>query len=277
MRNFNLKPLGGGAGLRHSYFEEIISKQPDFGWFEIISEDFIRHGGWARECLEEIRKTYPVIGHSVGLSLGSVDPLDMEALEKMKVFYDQINTPWASDHLCFTMIDHQNLNELIPLPFTSEAVENAAAKIRQVQDTLERPFLVENVTRYITVSDREMTEAEFITQVLEKADCGLLLDLTNVYLNSKYHNYDALEFIKSLPLERVGQIHLAGSEERDGHIIDSHDAPVFPEVWELLKETLKLTGLTSILVEWDNSLPLLEQLLVEVKKSDQLLSEYSCL
>ena len=274
MKNYNLAPLGGGAGLRHPHFKAIIENQPPCGWFEVIAEEFINQGGWASECLEEIGKTYDIIGHSVGLSIGSTDPLDMSALADMKKFYDQINTPWASDHLCFTMIDHSNLNELIPLPFTNEAVKNTAERIKIIQDTLERPFLIENVTRYITVSDREMSESEFINSIIDQANCGLLLDLTNVYLNSQYHKYDPVEFILSLPLEKVGQIHLAGSEpDENGEIIDSHDAPVMPEVWDLLKITLEKTGPTSALVEWDNSLPEINQLAEEVLTTNKLINQ----
>lgn len=276
MRNFNLPALGAGAGLRHSHFEEIISSRPDCDWFEVITENFINYGGWVRECLREIGKHYPLVAHGVGLSVGSTDPLDMEFISKLKLFAEEIKSPWVSDHLCFTMVDHTNLNELIPLPFTSEAVNNCAERIKIIQDQVGKPFLVENVTRYITVSQREMSEAQFISDVLEKADCGLLLDLTNVFLNSRYHNFDSFKFLDSLPLERVAQIHLAGSRVNDrGEIIDAHNAPVFPEVWELLKYTLKVTGPTSLLIEWDNDLPPLGTLLNEVQICRQVLKE-SC-
>lgn len=272
MQNFNLNPLGGGAGLRHAHFKEIIEKKPPFNWFEIITEDFMGYGGWEKEALFEIRKEYPIIGHGVCMSVGSTDPLDMQYLKNLKAFLDELDVPWASDHLCYTMVDHTNLNELIPLPFTQEAVNNCAERIRVAQDILERPFMVENVTRYITVSDREMSESEFICAVLEKANCGLLLDVTNVHLNSLFHGYDALGFIKSLPLERVGQMHLAGWEEMDdGTIIDSHDAPVPEEVWNLFKETIALTGPTSVLVEWDNQLPSVERLYKETEMADSIM------
>ena len=231
-------------------------------------------GGRDRECLLEIRKHYPIIGHSVCTSLGSTDPLDMEYLANLKQFLDDIGSPWTSDHLCFTMVDHTNLNELVPLPFTEEAVANVVSRLKVIQDVLERPFMVENVTRYITVSDREMSEAEFICQVVERSGCGLLLDVTNVHLNSLFHGYDAYEFIKSLPLHKVGQMHLAGSSpDEDGEIIDSHDAPVSPVVWDLFKKTIAFTGRTSVLVEWDRSLPPVEQLLEETKLADAAMDE----
>ncbi len=274
MKNFDLPWLGGGAGLRNEHFDEILEKRPPFRWFEIITENFMGFGGRVRELFEEISKHYRIIGHGVCMSIGSTDPLDMDYLKNLKSFLDKVKSPWASDHLCFTMVDHTNLNELIPLPFTQECVDNVVSRLKIIQDVLERPFLVENVTRYMTISDREMNESEFITAVLEGANCGLLLDVTNAYLNSKFHGYDALEFIKSLPLERVGQMHLAGWEaDSDGTIIDSHDAPVPPEVWTLFKETIKLTGPSSVLVEWDNQLPSAERLLVETQMADQVISE----
>ncbi len=274
MKNFDLPVLGSGAGLRHKHFSSILNHKPAFNWFEIITEDFMDYSGRIKESLQEIRKSYPIICHGVCMSVGSTDPLDLEYLKNLKIFLREIDSTWASDHLCFTMIDHTNLNDLIPLPFTEEAVKNTVERLRIIQDTLELPFLVENVTRYITVSDREMSESEFISRILEEANCGLLLDVTNVYLNSKFHGYDADSFIDSLPLERVGQIHLAGWEPMaDGKIIDSHDAPVPPEVWQLFKRTIQKTGKTSVLIEWDKSLPEVGRLLAECQTADQAMDE----
>jgi uncharacterized protein (UPF0276 family) len=271
MRNFNLPALGGGAGLRSEHFEEILEKRPPFRWFEIISENFIGFGGWTKEAFQEIRKSYRIVPHSVCLSIGSTDPLDREYLLKLKTFLDSIDAGWTSDHLCFTMVDHTNLNDLIPLPFTRECVNHVAGRVRTVMDIIERPFLLENVTRYVTVSDREMPESEFLTSIAEKANCGILLDITNAYLNSQFHGYDALEFVRSLPIERIGQMHLAGWEPEEDRIIDSHDAPVPEEVWNLYAEVLKLTGPTSALVEWDNLLPPVERLLKEAQMAQELM------
>ena len=270
MKNYNLKAYGGGVGLRHAHFKDIIEKKPELNWFEIINEDFMNRGGWEREALREIRKHYPIIGHGVCLSIGSTDPLDLEYLADLKKFLHEIKSPWTSDHLCFTMVDHTNLNDLIPVPFTDEAVKNIVERVRVVKDVLELPFMLENVTRYITVSDREMSESAFINRILDEADCGLLLDVTNVYLNSRYHKFDPFDFIQSLPLERVGQYHLSGFQiEEDGSYIDSHDAEVPDEVWELFEKTIQLTGPSSVLVEWDKSLPPIEDLVKEAKKIDQ--------
>jgi uncharacterized protein (UPF0276 family) len=274
MKNFNLKSYGAGAGLRFEHFAEILEKKPAFNWFEVIAEDFMKIGGKSRKSFDLIKEQYQIISHGVCMAIGSTDPLDMDYLKTLKEFADEVKSPWLSDHLAFTMVDHTNLVDLIPLPFTKEAVNHIAERVRIVQDYMEKPFLLENVTRYITVSDREMPENEFLTGILEKANCGLLLDVTNVYLNGQFHKYDPYEFICSLPYERVGQIHLAGWEpDTDGSVIDSHDAPVPPEVWDLFKKVIALTGPTSVLIEWDNSLPPVEQLLQEAQTADKLMAE----
>lgn len=222
---------------------------------------------------EEIRSNYQIIPHGVCLSIGSTDPLDLEYLKQLRQFLDHIKAPWTSDHLCFTMVDHTNLNELIPIPFSRECARNVIERVKVVQDMLERPFLLENVTRYVTVSDREMSESEFINTVIDGSNCGLLLDVTNAHLNSKFHGYDSYEFIRSLPLDRVGQMHLAGWEDEDGQIIDSHDAPVPPDVWALFRKTIALTGPSSVLVEWDNLCPNVTRLLEETQMADAVIAE----
>ena len=273
MHNFGLKPLGAGIGLRHSHFSSILEQQPDVSWFEIISEDFLNQGGPAIKQFWEIAERYPIVAHGVCLSIGSTDPLNFDYLKNYRNFLSKINSPWASDHLCFTMIDHSNLNELIPLPFTEEAVNNVISRLRIVQEELQRPFLLENVTRYLTPSDREMNEIEFISRILDGANCGLLLDITNVYLNSIFHKFDPWEFIQALPIHRVGQIHIAGYEpDTSGNLIDSHDAPVPSEIWDLLEKTLSLTGPTSILVERDRQLPPLDVLLAEAQQAQVMMN-----
>ena len=273
MKNFGLPALGGGAGLRSEHFESLIETKPPCRWFEIISENFMGFGGYIRECFQELRKEYRIIPHGVCLSIGSTDPLDRRYLAQLREFLDEIEAPWTSDHLCFTMVDHANLNDLIPLPFTRESANNVIERAKFVQDVLGRPLLLENVTRYLTVSDREMSESEFLNTVINGAGCGLLLDVTNAYLNSKFHGYDALEFIRSLPLDRVGQMHLAGWEADGDTIIDSHDAPVPPEVWALFEKVLDLTGPTSALVEWDAALPSVERLLQEAEMATSLMEK----
>ncbi len=265
--------LGAGAGLRHEHFDEILATKPPFKWLEIISDDFMDFGGYSRDRLMQIREHYQIISHGVCLAIGSTDPLDRDYLRRMKKFCREVGSPWTSDHLCFTKVDHTNMLDLMPLPFTQETVRHVAERVRIVQQELELPFLLENITRYVTVSDREMSEAEFISEIVAQADCGLLLDVTNVHLNSRFHGYDAWQCISSLPLERVGQIHLAGWEPaEDGSFIDSHDGPVPPEVWELFKRTIAKTGPTSVLVEWDNLLPPVARLLEETLMADRAIA-----
>jgi len=273
VKNFNLPALGAGAGLRHEHFEEILRERPPFKWLEIITDDFMDFGGYSRDRLMEIRDRYQIVSHGVCLAIGSTDPLDREYLRRMRQFCREIGSPWTSDHLCFTKVDHTNMLDLMPLPFTRETVSHIVERIKIVQGELEMPFLIENITRYVTVSDREMSEAEFISEIVTKADCGLLLDVTNVFLNSQFHSFDAWRFITSLPLERVGQIHLAGWEPaEDGSVIDSHDGPVQPEVWELFRRVIARTGPTSVLVEWDNLLPPVSRLLAETVAADDAMA-----
>lgn len=266
--NYNLPALGGGAGLRHPHLAEVAKRRPEIKWFEVISEDFVDVGGEASELLQEISKHYSIIGHGVCLSIGSTDPLNMSFLKRLRCFLDAIKSPWASDHLAFTMVDHTNLNDLCPLPFTQDCVKNCVERIKIIQNELARPFLIENITRYLTVSEREMLEVDFINEIVERSGCGLLLDITNVLLNSRFHGFDPYEFIAGLPLNRVGQMHLSGWDSTRAVIIDSHDAPVPVEVWELFKYTIGLSGPTSVLVERDGNLPALAELVAEAQKAD---------
>lgn len=275
MRNSDLPALGAGIGLRSEHYDEIRETHPDVGWFEVIPENFIGRGGYVAKALREIAAEYKCVGHGVGLSIGSTDPLDMAHLQGLGELLDLIDSPWYSDHLCFTMVDHVNLNDLIPLPFTEEAIRHVAERARVVQDVLQRPLLLENVTYYAAPSRSQMSEAEFITRLLDAANCGLLLDVTNVCLNAKNQEYDAIEFIDSIPLERVGQLHLAGYDDR-AHAnvrLDTHSQPVSDDTWDLYRLVLERIGATSVLVEWDVEVPSLERLLGERHEAQRLMDE----
>lgn len=268
-----LSPLGAGIGLRRQHFTDIIERQPPVRWFEAIPENFIGRGGYCADSLRKISERYPLVAHGVSLSIGSTDPLDRDHLQRLKQFCDEVKSPWFSDHLCFTMVDHVNLNDLIPLPFTEETVHHVAGRSRIVQDFLERPFLLENVTYYMTPSRSRMTEAQFITSILEEADCGLLLDVSNVLLNSKNHGFDPVAFLDSIPLDRVGQVHLAGFEKQGDILLDTHARPVDPETWSLYRALLERIGPTSALVEWDAEIPSLDRLLQEAEMAHTLMNE----
>ncbi len=269
----SLAALGAGIGLRRQHFAEIIERKPPVRWFEVIPENFINRGGFCADSLRKIAEHYPLVAHGVSLSIGSTDPLDREHLARLKRFCDDCRSPWFGDHLCFTMVDHVNLNDLIPLPFTEETVHHVADRARIVQDVLERPFLLENVTYYMAPSRTQMTEAQFITDILEEADCGLLLDVSNVLLNSKNHGFDPVEFLDAIPLHRVGQVHLAGFEKQGDVLLDTHAKPVAEETWALYRQVLERIGPTSALVEWDAEIPSLDRLIQEADLAQTLMDE----
>ena len=268
-----LRNLGAGIGLRRQHFQDIIATRPSVRWFEVIPENFLGRGGYVADALRQIGEHYRLIPHGVSLSIGSTDPLDMLKLARIKAFCDQIDAPWYSDHLCFTMVDHVNLNDLIPLPFTSEAVRHVAERVRIVQDVLERPLLLENVTYYMQVSGSEMNEAEFVTRVLEEGNCGLLLDVSNVLLNARNHGGDAEAFLDAIPLERVGQLHLGGFEADGDILLDTHARPVADDTWALYRRVLERIGSTPALVEWDAEIPSLARLIQEADMAQKLMDE----
>ncbi len=273
LRNYGLTPLGAGIGLRRQHFPDIINQQPQVNWFEVIPENYLGRGGFVTDALRRIAERYTLVGHGVSLSIGSTDPLNMTLLKEVKEFCDTCRCSWYSDHLCFTMVDHVNLNDLIPLPFTQEAVKHVAQRVKIVQEVLERPFLLENVTYYMQIAKSQMTEPEFISAVLEEADCGLMLDVSNVILNASNHDFDPIGFLDSIPLHRVGQLHLGGFEKHGGILLDTHAKPVAEETWALYQEVLERIGPTSALIEWDFEIPSLARLLQEAGMAQKLMDD----
>jgi uncharacterized protein (UPF0276 family) len=252
--------------------EEILRSPPDVAWFEVVSENYMGRGGLCRRHLRAASERWPVVTHGVSMNLGGTDPLDREHLRRLKALCDDVRSPWTSDHLCFTAVDGTALNELLPLPRTDEAVRHVARRVREVQDAIERPFLVENVSSYLDPSPAgAMDEAEFARAVCEEADCGMLLDVNNVFVNAVNFGHDAWDVLSRMPLHRVVQLHLAGPEPKGTMLLDSHGAPVRDEVWALTERLLPLLGPTSALVEWDNRMPPLERLLEEQRKARALL------
>ena len=266
-----LPALGPGIGLRFEHIDRILSDPPAMPWFEVVSENYMNRGGLVRRHIREVSERYPVVCHGVSLNLGSTDPLDREYLASLKAFADEVRSPWVSDHLCFTGVDGVALNELLPLPRTEEAARHVGARARDVQDILGRPFLVENVSTYLDPSPGALTEAEFAAAVCEEGDCGMLLDVNNVHVNSVNHGFDAWEMLSRMPLDRVVQLHLAGPEPRGQLLLDTHGSAIQPAVWDLTERLLPLLGPTSALVEWDNNMPPLERLLEEHAKVAALL------
>ncbi len=266
--------LGLGVGLRAVHFDYILRHRPAVDWFEVISENFVDSQGRPRYVLQQIAERYPVVMHGVSLSIGSTDPLDREYLQKLKRLAREVGARWISDHLCWTGVLGRNTHDLLPVPFTEETLRHVVERVRVVQDVLERPFVLENPSSYVTFRDSTMDEWEFIARLAEEADCGLLLDVNNVYVSSFNHDMDPDAFIRSLPHERIVQFHLAGHTDYATHLIDTHDHHVIDPVWELYRTAHQLTGGVSTLLEWDANIPPFPVVHDEVLKAKRFMSEH---
>lgn len=249
----NIPKLGIGIGLRPVHYEEIFSQNPAIDWFEIISENFMVEGGMPLENLDRILERYPVVQHGVNLAIGSPDPLDWDYLKKLKALARRTKTPWLSDHLCWGRLPGAHFHDLLPLPYTQEVVKYVSERARIVQDYLEIPFALENLSSYVAYNQDEMTEWEFYSAVVEKADIYMMLDVNNIYVSSRNHGFDPLDYIAYIPMERVIQIHLAGHSDYGDYVLDTHDHAVRDEVWELYAEVWPRTGGVSTLLEWDDN------------------------
>jgi len=264
--------LGFGVGLRTVHFPYLLNERPAVDWFEIISENYMDSSGRPRYVLEQIAERYPVVMHGVSLSIGSTDPLNFEYLAKLKALGQAVGANWISDHICWTGVAGRNSHDLLPIPFTEETLAHLVQRVRTVQDFLERPLVLENPSSYVTFAGSSMTEWEFIRHLAEEADCGLLLDVNNVYVSSVNHDFDPEEFIRSVPHERVVQFHLAGHTNCGTHLIDTHDNHVIDEVWQLYRLAHELTGGVSTLLEWDARIPEFPVVHAEVLKAREYLS-----
>lgn len=262
--------LGYGLGLRTEHYSYILEHRPSIDWFEILTENYLVPGGRPLYYLEQIRQHYPLVMHGVSLSIGSVDPLNKEYLTKLKALTQRIEPVWISDHICWTGINGLNTHDLLPLPYTEEALQHVVERVKYVQDFLGRQILLENVSSYITYTHSHLTEWEFLTAVAEQADCLLLLDVNNVYVNSFNHNFNPQDFLHGIPVERVQQFHLAGHENCGTHIIDTHDEPVIDEVWQLYIEAVRRFGLVSTMIERDANIPEFPVLLAELNQAKML-------
>lgn len=256
--------LGFGLGLRPEYYEEILNTKPAVDWFEILSENYMVEGGKPLYYLDKIRRDYPMVMHGVSMSLGSTDPLDKEYLQQLKHLAARVEPHWISDHLCWTGVHGLNMHDLLPLPYTEEAIQHLAPRIQQTQDFLGRRIAIENVSSYLTYTQSEMTEWDFISELVNKADCYILLDVNNIYVSSVNHGFDPLTYIDAMPKNRVIQIHLAGHSDCGDYIIDTHDAPVIQPVWDLYAQTIQRLGNISTMVERDDNMPAFAELLAEM-------------
>jgi hypothetical protein len=262
---------GIGIGLRIPHYRHILENKPVVDWFEIISENYMLEGGRPLAVLDAILEQYRVVQHGVSMYFGSVDPLNREHLKKLKDLTRRTKTPWLTDHLCWGSVDGRYTHDLLPLPYTWEAIDVTAAKIRQVQDYLEIPVAVENVSSYAEFHESEMTEWEFLNEVVERADCGILLDVNNIYVSSVNHSFDPHVYVASVPSERVAQIHIAGHSKYEKYILDTHDHAVIDPVWDLYAHAIRRCGPTATLLEWDDKIPSFDEVHREALKAKRFL------
>lgn len=255
MKRSDFPLLGFGVGLRRPHYAEILDSTPPMDWFEVISENFLVDGGRPLEVVDSVRAHYPVVMHGVSLSIGSTDPLNRSYLLDLRALARRLEPAWISDHLCWTGVGGRNLHDLLPLPHTEEAVTHTARRIREVQDFLGCRILVENVSSYMTYAHSRLTEWEFLAAIADEADCGILLDINNIFVNAFNHRFDARRYIDAMSPERVVQFHLAGHADHGTYLLDTHDHPVRPEVWELYEYAVRRLGAVSTLIEWDDNIP----------------------
>lgn len=256
--------LGFGLGLRPVHYDAILGGTPAVDWFEVLSENYLVPGGRPLHFLSRIRERYPVAMHGVSMSIGSTDPLDYDYLRQLRDLARAIEPQWISDHLCWTGVAGRNIHDLMPLPYTPEALQHVAARIREVQDFLGRRLVVENVSSYVTYTSSSMTEWEFLRELCAAADCLLLFDVNNVYVSSVNHEFDADAFLAGVPPERVQQIHLAGHQDHGTHLIDTHDHPICDPVWRLYRRAVERFGPVTTMIERDADIPPLEVLVDEL-------------
>lgn len=268
--------LGHGIGLRPIHYQAILETKPKLDWLEVMTEDYLNIGGRPLHYLHQIREHYPIVMHGVSLSIGSSDAVNLDYLQQLKNLAHELQPKWISDHLCWTGINHLNMHDLLPLPYTEEAIKHLVAKVKQVQDFLGRQILLENVSSYITYKHSVMPEWEFLNSIAEQADCYLLLDINNIYVSAFNHDFKPEEFLLNIHQHRVKQFHLAGHQQFDTYIIDTHDQPIVDPVWNLYAQALKHFGKISTLIERDGNIPPLVELLTEVKKARHIANTIFC-
>jgi uncharacterized protein len=262
--------LGFGLGLRVDHYEAILSDRPRVDWFEVLTENYLVPGGKPLNYLMRFRERYPLVMHGVSLSIGSTAPLDLEYLRQVKTLAARLEPEWISDHLCWTGVAGRNTHDLLPLPYTEEALAHVVARVRTVQEVLERRILLENVSSYVSFRDSALTEWQFLAEIAARADCLILLDVNNIYVSAVNHEFDPLEYLEAIPPERVQQIHLAGHENHGDYLVDTHDHPVPDPVWELYTSAIRRCGAVSTMIERDDRIPPLAELCAELDQARSL-------
>lgn len=256
--------MGYGLGLRPEYYDTIVETQPEVDWFEIITENYMVGGGKPIHYLDRVRENYPIVMHGVSLSIGGTDPLDKKYLKRLKQLIEYAEPRWISDHLCWTSHGGHNLHDLLPLPCTEEAIKHVVSRLEQVQDYLGQQILLENASTYLTFENDEMTEWDFYREVVERADSLMLLDVNNIYVCARNHGFDTNEFLDSMPVDRIRQMHVSGHSDYGDYVVDTHDHPVVQPVWELFGEALKRFGPISSMIERDDRFPPFDELMAEL-------------
>jgi hypothetical protein len=267
MNRFGLPDLGIGIGLRTVHFGEILSGRPALDWFEVLSENFMDTGGRPLFVLDQVVERYPVALHGVSLSVGSTDALDRGYLQKLKALAKRTRARWVSDHLCWTGVLGRNTHDLLPLPYDRATLRHVTRRVKQVQDALERPLVLENPSTYLEYARSTLTEWEFLSELCDATGCGLLLDVNNVYVSSYNHGFDPRQYVDGIPADRVVQVHLAGHTNAGTHILDTHSGRAIPQVWKLYERLVARTGPVSTLFEWDASIPPLAAVVREAAKA----------
>ncbi|MGE3318864.1 MAG: DUF692 domain-containing protein [Candidatus Berkiella sp.] len=271
LSNHHFPNLGFGLGLRTDHYTDIIESKPtSIDWFEILTENYLVPGGKPLYYLDQIKEHYPLVMHGVSMSLGSTQELDWEYLKKVKALANRSGAKWISDHVCWTGVHNKNMHDLLPLPYTEECIKHMVSRIKQVQDFLEQPLLIENASTYLTYSNSVMSEWDFLREVTEQADCYLLLDVNNIYVSAFNHQFDPMDYLNGIPLNRPKQIHLAGHTNNGDHIIDTHDALVIDPVWKLYASALDRFGFIPTMIERDDHIPPLNELILELEQAKHI-------
>ena len=264
---WHLPDLGYGIGLRTTHFPHILKHHPPVDWFEILSENYMDTGGRPLYVLDKVAAEYPTVLHGVSMSIGSTDPLNWNYLKKLKALAKRTNARWISDHLCWTGVSGLNVHDLLPMPYTDESLKHVVGRIKTIQDFLEQPIAMENASTYLEYAHSNWTEWDFLKAMAEEADCGLLLDVNNVYVSAFNHDFDPKVYIDAIPEDRVVQHHLAGHTNKGTHIIDTHNDHVIDQVWELYRHTYQRFGSVPTLLEWDADIPSFETVHGEALKA----------
>lgn len=266
----NNKFIGYGLGLRTVHYQHVLEHKPDVDWFEVHSENFMVAGGKPKYYLHAIREHYPIVLHGVSMSIGSTDPLDFDYLKKLKTLVAEVQPEWISDHFCWTAVGDINSHDLLPMPYNEEAIDHLVDRISQVQDFMGRQILFENVSSYLTYKNSEMEEWEFISEIVKRADCKMLLDINNIYVSSRNHGFSPQEFLNNIDPNCVQQFHLAGHEDCGDYVIDTHDHDVPDPVWDLYADALKRFGPVSAMIERDDNIPEFSELMAEMNHAKEI-------